>query len=474
MKRRFLLVLLLVMLFPLVTKAESVTVTSFDELKANNVAGNVLNYTGNKLSLTENINLVATLNIKANTTLNLNGNTLTISGHGNNYAVVVYNQLTINGEGTVSIPDLFGFTTSGSGSPKIIVNSGTFNQTGDYYMFALFAGEIVINDGTFVTPYCVVNNFSGLYNLNGKLTINGGTFTTDEDAGAPVMNAGTTIINDGTFTSTGDEGNAIYTDPTGTTTIIKGTFTTTGNDAVTIINKGTTIIENGTFESSNGSAIENDTSENNNASLTLVGGNYSDSSNSVAPFVDEESVEYTDANGNSQVIPREELIYKAFPIAQSASDEDLALINSKISDGFQLGKTFDVTLWLVNPNDGVKVEQLTQAPQNVNIVLDVSDLPSVPQGLVREFEVVKVHNGVASVLKATDNGNGTISTKSKEFSTYAVTYRDTNEIQNRETSEVGSSVGGNPNTHDPIILLLIMFISALTGIVTTLKKLANY
>lgn len=481
MKKK-LLFLLLVMLFPIMASAENISVSSLDEVKANNIQGNHLEFTGSTLTLTENINLVAFLDIKANTTLNLNGHDFRLSGghvEGNQYqyGVTVFgnNTLTINGAGTVTIDDVYGMQTAGSGSPKIVINGGTFTQTGDFYMLAVYAGEIVINDGTFVTPYCVVNNFAGVYNLDGKITINGGTFTTDEDYGAPVMNSGTAVIAGGTFTSSGDEGNAVYTDPTGTTTITRGTFTTTGSDSVTIYNEGTTVVENGTFESSNGSAIENDTSGNANASLTLVGGSYSDSVNSVAPFVDNDSTQYTNTAGDAVVVPREVLVLKTFSVVSNVTEEELALINEAMSDGFQLGKTFDVTAWLVNPNDNnAKVEQVTETTEEVEVKLDVSDLPAVEEGLTREFEVVKIHNGVADAVQADDNGDGTISADSSEFSTYAVTYRDIDNTQNREDDdEMNLTTGTNPKTADTLILLILMMIGGLTGIVVTAKKLAN-
>ena len=350
-------------------------------------------------------------------------------------------------------------------------------------MFGLFAGEMIFNDGTFTAPYCVVNNFAGLYNLNGKLTINGGTFKTtgtDDWGDGTVMNSGIAEINGGTFTSEGNEsaggfGAAIYTDPTGTTTISRGTFTTTGQGAVTIYNLGTTVIENGSFESTNGSAIENDTASSANASLTLIGGSYSDSANSVAPFVDNDSAQYTNNEGNAVVVPRDVLVIKTFPVLSDASQADLALINEAMSDGFQLAKTFDVTAWLVNPNDNnARVEQLTSTGEEVEVTLDVSDLPDVPEGMVREFEVIKVHNGVAEGLQADDNGDGTISTLSSEFSTYAVTYRDTDSTQNREDdSETVPTTGANPGTGDTILLFVLLMVFGLAGITVTSKKLAN-
>ncbi len=478
MKKK-LLFLLLIMLFPIMANAKTVTVTSFDEVKANNVQGDHLEFTGSTLKLTEDITLKAFLDIKANTTLDLNGHTLTLPDTGNNYALTVFNSLTINGDGKVTVTGNFGITTTISTTPKITINGGTFEQIGDYYMFGITNGELVINDGTFYAPYCVANSLAKAtmaeYNIQGlssKITINGGTFTTDEGWDAPIMNSDVVVINNGTFTSSGEEGYAVYTDPTGTTTITGGTFTTTGTNGVTVYNEGTTVIEGGSFESSQGNAIENETASNANASLTLVGGSFSDSANSVAPFVDDQSVQYTNTDGDSVVVPKNELVLKSFAVAADASEGDLALIKDAMSEGFTLASTFDVTVWKVNPADNAKVEQLTETDDDVEVTLDVSNLPAVADGYTREFEVVKVHNGEAEAIQAEDNGNGTISCDSSEFSTYAVTYKDSI-TQNREDENEATPTSGNPKTGDSLLLIILFMMIGLVGSYVTSKKLAN-
>lgn len=472
----------LIMLFPLLVNAKEVT--SFEEVKTNNVANQRLEFTGSTLKLTEDINLVAYLDIKANTTLDLNGYTLTLGDHGNNYAVAVFDTLTINGDGTVKVIGNFGVTTSVSGSPKIVINGGTFNQVGDYYMFGITNGELVINDGTFTAPYCVANSlgkatmaaYPSVGEISSKITIKGGTFSTNEGEDAPIMNSDIVIIDGGAFTSSGEGGMAVYTDPTGETTINKGTFSTTGADASTIYNEGTTTIYDGVFEST-GDALVNDTGSNQDAKIILIGGNYTDSENYVAPFVDDQSVHYTDASGNSQVILRDNLVQKAFVSAITIGEQELALVNNAKSQDFELGNSYDVQLWLVNPTDNAKIEQVRETTKEVDVTLDVSSLPKVSEGLTREFEVVRLHEGSAEVLKAKDNGNGTIIVKSNKFSTYTVTYKDSKNTQNREANENNGSSSttkaANPKTGDAIILFVVMMVLGLTGVVVTTKKLAN-
>ena len=482
MKKKFLF-LLLIMLFPIVANAKTVTVSSFEDVKANNVEGDVIEYTGSSLNLTEDFTLKAFLKINANTTLNLNNHVLTIADHGGSqYPVIVYDSLTINGEGTVTINDIYGFQTYTSGSPKIIINGGTFNQTGDYYMFGLTNGEITFNGGSFTTPYCVVNNFAGYYranysqysNASGTITVNEGTFITTDDWDETIINSDQLLILGGEFTSNGDSGSVIYNDPTGTAEVRRGFLTANGNDAVTVYNEGNIILENGSFDAPNGSTVYNDNSTNANATLTLVGGGYSDAESAIENYVDDNSVGYTNDHGETIVVPEDRLVLKVFPVAANPSQTDEDLVNSALESGFEVASFYDVTAWLTNPNDNnFKVEQLDESSSKVKVTLTLpSDLPAVPAGYKRVFKIIRIHNGDVAVLDATDNGNGTVSAMSDKFSTYAVSYRDVKSTQNRETSTSTSS-SSNPKTGDPIVIFMILMVIGLVGGFVTVKKLAN-
>ena len=61
-------------------------------------------------------------------------------------------------------------------------------------------------------------------------------------------------------------------------------------------------------------------------------------------------------------------------------------------------------------------------------------LAKVKDGYKRTYYVIRIHDGVTTVLDAVDNGDGTISFKTDKFSTYSVVYTDA-KISNPETSD---------------------------------------
>ena len=451
MKKKLLLVLLLVMFFPFIANADSVEVNSFSDLMEKNVAGTTIDYTGTSLDLTQDLNLVATLRIKANTTMNLNNHTLTLSGHGGAYGIAVFDSLTINGNGTVKIEDNYGITTSISGTPKLVINGGTFTHSGDY-LIGLTNGEVVINNGTFTSSYCVVNNFAGYYrtnysqysNANGKLTINNGTFSTTEEYGAPIMNSDVVIIKGGTFTSSGTEGNAVWTEAPGNTTIEDGTFNSTGTDSEIIGNdEGTVTINGGTF-----------------GEATVI-----------KPYIPESSTTYTNTTGMEVVVPKDELVVKAFDAALEPTEEQTTMVNDALEKGFVVGKFYDITAWLVNPNDeNAKVEQVTEVTNAVKVTLAIpTDLPAVQKGYTRTYKVIRIHDGKTTVINAVDNGDGTISFTTDAFSPYALTYAD----QAPAADEDATEQTNHPKTADKIILYisaLVISATAVTGTALYLNK----
>ena len=118
-------------------------------------------------------------------TINLNGHTLTMANVPNNYAAVVKNgTLTIEGEGTVIVPGIYGFgTASNTTNGHIVINGGDFVAQSADYLFGCFNGSITINGGSFSANYCVLNGFDG---YDGEAIVNGGEFAvTGEDETYP-------------------------------------------------------------------------------------------------------------------------------------------------------------------------------------------------------------------------------------------------------------------------------------------------
>ena len=140
-------------------------------------------------------------------TINLNGHTLTMANVASNYAAVVKNgTLTIEGEGTVIVPGIYGFgTASDTTTGHIVINDGNFVGEQAVYLFSCYNGSITINDGNFTADFCVLNNFDSDENghtMTGTATVRGGTFEVTGDTSYAILA--------GEFAETHIEGEPVY------------------------------------------------------------------------------------------------------------------------------------------------------------------------------------------------------------------------------------------------------------------------
>ena len=115
---------------------------------------------GGTITLLDDVTLTEAVKIKANVTLELNGYTLTLPAVSN-YAIVIHDTLTVNGDGKVVAEGLYGIGTSTSCTGGLVINGGEFVQANGDYLIGAFGGKVVINDGKFYSSYCVINSFDG-------------------------------------------------------------------------------------------------------------------------------------------------------------------------------------------------------------------------------------------------------------------------------------------------------------------------
>ena len=135
---------------------------------------------GDVITLLKNVELTDKWVVDVDVTLNLNDCTLTLPALGN-YAVVINDKLTINGNGDVVIKGIYGFGLSTACTGGLTINSGNFTQEGDYYLIGAWNGKVEINGGTFTAPYCVVNSFEYAGAANANVVLNGGNYNVNED-----------------------------------------------------------------------------------------------------------------------------------------------------------------------------------------------------------------------------------------------------------------------------------------------------
>lgn len=96
---------------------------------------------------------------------------------------------------------------------------------------------------------------------------------------------------------------------------------------------------------------------------------------------------------------------------------------NKIKDTAEENNLNQVAYYDIKLDDGATTSLDNETELKVALPKWVVDEP-VADGKQRVYNVITVHNGQVRTLNATDNGDGTLSFKSKDFSIFTVTYTD--------------------------------------------------
>ena len=110
------------------------------------------------------------------------------------------------------------------------------------------------------------------------------------------------------------------------------------------------------------------------------------------------------------------------PVNPEDITEDANKVTALVGNDGKVAAYFEVNI-AINI-EGETVGFITKLDDGVLIKLPIPEGLSDPEsGLLREWKIVRVHNGIASELEA-EAGDGYVSGKSAEFSTYALVYND--------------------------------------------------
>ena len=104
------------------------------------------------------------------------------------------------------------------------------------------------------------------------------------------------------------------------------------------------------------------------------------------------------------------------------SSSDKTAAENVLASGLTVGQYFDLSLWKKIGTNAA--QQITDANGLLDVAIPLPELPEVADNYVRQYYIVRVHDGVAKVLNATVNGS-TINFKTDKFSTYLFAYNDT-------------------------------------------------
>ena len=145
---------------------------------------------------------------------------------------------------------------------------------------------------------------------------------------------------------------------------------------------------------------------------------------------------------------------EATDISASVSQTDKDLIDSKKGNA-TIGMYLDIDLLKQIGSDSPA--NITETNGAVTITLKVpSSLINSNSSVTRTYQMIRVHNGVATVIPCTYNAaNQTISCETDQFSTYALAYVD-------QQNNSGGGSTGNPETGDNSNLGLWMTLSGLS------------
>ena len=144
-------------------------------------------------------------------------------------------------------------------------------------------------------------------------------------------------------------------------------------------------------------------------------------------------------------------------ISDTVSDEDKALIDAAIGNEKQVGIYLDINLFkqIVDHNR----IQVNETNGKIRMSFEI---PEALRKEGRTFYIVRVHNGEATILESTMDGN-TIYFETDQFSTYALAYSDTaaqanGEIANGQTNSI------SPKTGDNIIMYIALLALSIAGL----------
>lgn len=150
-------------------------------------------------------------------------------------------------------------------------------------------------------------------------------------------------------------------------------------------------------------------------------------------------------------------------------------VNKEDTD-LKVANYIDITITVKDADNGDSLGKLSTVKETITFTVAVPEnLPKLEEGYERIFYIVRNHDGEIELLNATET-DGKLKFESDKFSTYAIAYKDV-EKTTTDTTIKDNSKEDIPQTGDNIIMFIIIFALALTGILAIFiidkKKLKN-
>ena len=128
---------------------------------------------------------------------------------------------------------------------------------------------------------------------------------------------------------------------------------------------------------------------------------------------------------------------------ESVPESDLEVLDSVAEDNketnLKIGRYFNISI-MIKADDGEELGTYNEMTETLVFTLPKPKDVPCPPGM--EYVVVRIHNGVASLIPVTVNNDGSISFETDRFSTYALAVR---EVMDEETAKASGIMdeGGN-------------------------------
>lgn len=152
-----------------------------------------------------------------------------------------------------------------------------------------------------------------------------------------------------------------------------------------------------------------------------------------------------------------ELVYQYDNMTPTETEKKM-IENIVNKEGYSVGKCFDITTSLKIGEKSKKVTQLG-ATMAIEVALP-KDLVNTNTSMTRKYQVIRIHEGVATVLPATfDEKTGTLSFETDQFSTYVVTYKDVAKTATAQTTP--EQTVKSPTTGESSIAWMVLLSLAL-------------
>ncbi len=143
-------------------------------------------------------------------------------------------------------------------------------------------------------------------------------------------------------------------------------------------------------------------------------------------------------------------------ITSSVSESDKAAVSTKLPTNYTVGTYLDINLWKQISGDAAsKVTKTANGTVKIGFTI-----PESLQKSGRTYNIIRLHDGVATLIEPSVDANYELTFETDSFSTYALVYTDSTASSSTETSATTTSspkTGETSNMAGYLVILMLGF-----------------